>query len=391
MERYKGTNVNCWDTLASADSRAAIRRTSLLSFRFLTGIVVCAMAWSWPVLAQSAQGAGDPAGNTGAANSTDIKTSGAERFPEHNWFDSLSGTVVDPTGMPVAGAKVKLTREGDTGEQEAICNEDGKFAFTNIAPGPFQLTITSDGFTTHASSGVLQLGEVQVLPPITLTVATVVSEVRVGLTPIELAQEQLHEEEQQRVFGFVPNYYVTYVPNAAPLNSKQKFNLAWKTTIDPVSFALNAGSAGIEQAANQFSGYGQGAQGYAKRYGASYADFAIGTFIGGAVLPSLLKQDPRYFYKGTGSVHSRVMYAIANAVICKGDNGRWQPNYSSIMGSIAAGGISNLYYPASDRGSTLIFENTLIGIGTTAAANLLQEFVIRRLTPNLPNHAPASP
>jgi hypothetical protein len=391
MERYKGINVNCWGTLASAHYRAAIRRTSLRSLRFLTGIILCTVASSWPALAQSAQGAGDPAGNSSTANSTDIKTSGADRFPEHNWFDSLSGTVIDPTGMPVAGAKVKLTREGGPGEQEAICNEDGKFAFTNIAPGPFQLTISSDGFTTHASSGVLQLGEVQVLPPITLTVATVVSEVRVGLTPIELAQEQLHEEEQQRVFGFVPNYYVTYVPNAAPLSSRQKFNLAWKTTIDPVSFALNAGSAGIEQAANQFSGYGQGAQGYAKRYGASYADFAIGTFIGGAVLPSLLKQDPRYFYKGTGSVRSRMMYAIANAVICKGDNGRWQPNYSSIMGSIAAGGISNLYYPASDRGSTLIFENTLIGIGTTAAANILQEFVIRRLTPNLPNHSPASP
>jgi hypothetical protein len=349
------------------------------------------VAWSGPALAQSAQGAGNPAGSSGTANSTDIKSSGSDRFPEHNWFDSLSGTVVDPTGMPVAGAKVKLTRDGEPGEQEAICNDDGKFAFTNIAPGPFQLTISSDGFTAHASSGVLQLGEVQVLPPITLMVATVVSEVHVGLTSIELAQEQLHEEEQQRVFGFVPNYYVTYVPNAAPLSSKQKFNLAWKTTIDPVSFALNAGSAGIEQAANQFSGYGQGAQGYAKRYGASYADFAIGTFIGGAVLPSLLKQDPRYFYKGTGSVRSRMMYAIANAVICKGDNGRWQPNYSSIMGSIAAGGISNLYYPASDRGSTLIFENTLIGIGTTAAANILQEFVIRRLTPNLPNHSPASP
>jgi hypothetical protein len=390
MERYKGTNVNCRGTLASAHSRAAIRRTSLRRLRFLTGIL-CAVAWSGPALAQSAQGAGNPAGSSGTANSTDIKTSGSDRFPEHNWFDSLSGTVVDPTGMPVAGAKVKLTRDGEPGEQEAICNDDGKFAFTNIAPGPFQLTISSDGFTTHASSGVLRLGELQVLPPITLMVATVVSEVHVGLTPIELAQEQLHEEEQQRVFGFVPNYYVTYVPNAAPLSSKQKFNLAWKTTIDPVSFALNAGSAGIEQAANQFSGYGQGAQGYAKRYGASYADFAIGTFIGGAVLPSLLKQDPRYFYKGTGSVRSRMMYAIANAVICKGDNGRWQPNYSSIMGSIAAGGISNLYYPASDRGSTLIFENTLIGIGTTAAANILQEFVIRRLTPNLPNHSPASP
>ena len=71
--------------------------------------------------------------------------------------------------------------------------------------------------------------------------------------------------------------------------------------------------------------------------------------LGGAVFPSLFKQDPRYFYKGTGSISSRALYAIANSVICKGDNERWQPNYSAILGGIAAGGISNLYYPASNR------------------------------------------
>jgi hypothetical protein len=150
--------------------------------------------------------------------------------------------------------------------------------------------------------------------------------------------------------------------------------------------------AGVQQATNDFSGYGQGAQGYAKRYGASYADLVTGTFIGGAILPSLLKQDPRYFYKGTGSVRSRVLYAVANSVICKGDNGRWQPNYSGIIGSLASGGISNLYYPSTDRaGAALTFENMLLGIGETAAVNLLQEFVMRRLTPNLPNFEPATP
>src|SRR6202042_3601118 len=105
----------------------------------------------------------------------------------------------------------------------------------------------------------------------------------------------------------------------------------------------------IQQADNSFSGYGQGAQGYGKRYGAAYADFVTGTFLGSAVLPSVLKQDPRYFYKGTGSTRSRVLYAMANAVICKGDNGHWQADYSGILGALAAGGISNLYYPASSR------------------------------------------
>jgi hypothetical protein len=153
-----------------------------------------------------------------------------------------------------------------------------------------------------------------------------------------------------------------------------------------------AGAAGVEQAQNHFEGYGQGAEGYAKRFGAGYADTITGTFIGGAILPSLLKQDPRYFYKGQGSIESRALYAIANSVICKGDNRRWQVNYSNILGSLAAGGLSNLYYPSDDRnGAGLTFENAAIGIGSTAVANLFQEFLIRKLTPKLPKHEPNKP
>ena len=123
-----------------------------------------------------------------------------------------------------------------------------------------------------------------------------------------------------------------------------------------------------------------------------YADVAIGTFIGSAILPSVLKQDPRYFYKGSGSIRSRVLYAIANSVVCRGDNGRWQPNYSNILGNLAAGGISNLYYPAQNRnGATLTFENAAIGVGATAAANLVEEFLMRRLTPNIPKHDQTTP
>jgi hypothetical protein len=212
------------------------------------------------------------------------------------------------------------------------------------------------------------------------------------MTPSEIAEAEIKDEEKQRVFGVIPNFYVTYNPAAVPLRPKQKFELAWKSTIDPVNFALTGAIAGIEQATNAFDGYGQGAQGYAKRYGAAYADFVTSTFIGGAILPSLLKQDPRYFYKGTGTRRSRFFYAIANSVICKGDNGHWQANYSGILGGLAAGGISNFYYPPSDRYDlTLTFENALIGIGSTAANNLLQEFVIRKLTHNVPKYAPSNP
>ncbi len=272
-----------------------------------------------------------------------------------------------------------------------LSGDDGQFSFANVPSGPFQLTITSRGFATQASSGILRPGESYAVPQIAMALATAVTEVRVVPSRIEVAEDQIKAQEKQRVLGVVPNFYVSYDHHAVPLSSKQKFELAWKTTVDPVSFGVTGVIAGIQQAQNDFSGYGQGAQGYGKRYAASYADFVAGTYIGGAILPSLLKQDPRYFYKGSGSKGSRVLYAIANSVICRGDNGHWQTNYSSILGSLAAGGISNLYYPAQDRGAELTFENALIGIGESAGVNLLQEFVIRKLTRNVPNHEPANP
>jgi Carboxypeptidase regulatory-like domain len=310
-----------------------------------------------------------------------------QQSPDPNLAGNISGTVVDQTGTVVAGAKVKLTHEGQSQPQEVASDSSGEFSFANIAPGPFQLMITQPGLATQTYSGTLHSGEAYVVPRITLPLAPVITEVRVQPSQTEIAEDQIKQQEKQRVLGVIPNFYVSYVPNAAPLSSKQKFQLAWKNTVDPVTFGVTGAIAGIEQWQNDFSGYGGGAQGYGKRYGASYADLVSGTFIGSAILPSLLKQDPRYFYKGTGTTKSRILYAMANAVICKGDNGRWQPNYSDILGSIAAGGISNLYYPASDRnGVGLTFETALIGIGATAGVNILQEFVVRKITPNLPNH-----
>ena len=313
-----------------------------------------------------------------------------ENLAEPDDPGNITGSVTDPKGAPLAGAKVALTREGKSLGPDVLTGDDGQYTFANVLPGPFTVTISGEGFASQTASGVLHAKENYVVPQAALAVATAVTEVRVELTPFEIAQEQLKEQEKQRVLGVIPNFYVSYVPNAAPLTPKQKFNLAWKSTIDPVSFAVTGVIAGIQQWQGDFSGYGQGAQGYAKRYGANYADFAISTFIGGAVFPSILKQDPRYFYKGTGSKKSRMLYAIANSVICKGDNGHWQPNYSSIMGSFAAGGISNLYYPSSDRGANLIVENALIGIGASAGINLLQEFVMKKLTPHLPSNEPPS-
>jgi len=309
--------------------------------------------------------------------------------PAQQSSGTITGTIVDPRGTGVGGARVRLAHKGQSAaNQEVLSADDGRFSFANIAPGPFQLIFTVEGLTTQVFNGILHPGESYIAPQIRLALPTQSSEVRVTVPTAEVAEEEIKEQEKQRVLGVVPNFYVTYLTDPAPLTSKQKFKLAWKTTVDPVTFGLIGAVAGIQEADGDFSGYGPGAEGYAKRYGAAYADLVAGTFIGSAILPSLLKQDPRYFYKGTGSTRSRFLYAIANSVICKGDNKRWQANYSNILGNLAAGGISNLYYPASNRnGAALTFENAAVGIAAAAGANVLEEFVIRKLTPNIPTHA----
>jgi hypothetical protein len=361
-------------------------KTVWLSLGFLLwALPACA----WEQSQEPPIASGVESGPAGAP-ATDAAAPGQLSKPQPS--GSIRGTVVDSTGAFIVGACAKLTRDDPSQNQEASSDDNGQFFFANITPGLFQLTITLPGFATQTISGILSSGEVHNVPPTTLAIATNVTEVRVVPKVVEVAEDEIKEQEKQRVLGVIPNFYVSYISNAAPLSPKQKFELAWKTSVDPVTFGLNGAIAGIQQAQNDFSGYGQGAQGYAKRYGASYANLTIGTFIGGAILPSLFKQDPRYFYKGTGSTRSRILYAIANSVICKGDNKRWQANYSGILGGLAAGGISNLYYPSQDRnGAALTFENALIGIGESAAANILQEFVVRRLTPSASKNQQARP
>ena len=234
-------------------------------------------------------------------------------------------------------------------------------------------------------AGNLGSNESYLTPAIRLELAPVVTDVTVRLTTEQIAAEQMKVQEQQRLLAVIPNYYATYVADAAPMNPKQKFELAWKLAIDPTSFLIAGIIAGGQQANNSLPGYGQGATGYANRFGAAYGDFFIGTYISNAILPSLLKQDPRYFYKGTGSIKSRILYALEMSVVTKGDNGHWQPNYSGILGSLAVGGISNLYYPEDSRhGFETTLNTTLIGIGTSAGVNILQEFVFRKVTPKKP-------
>lgn len=308
--------------------------------------------------------------------------------PSQSLLCSITGTIVDRDGAWVIGAAIVLTQEGHAPLQ-TIADSKGRFTFPAVSAGAYAITIAANGFVPVHTTGSLLPGQTLETPDITLPYAASSIDVQVTASQVEIAQAQLEAEEKQRVLGFIPNFYVAYVPNPAALDSRQKFQLAFRSLIDPFTFIATGISAGIEQADNTFSSYGRGPAGYGKRYAASYGNGLTNTLIGGAILPSLFKQDPRYYYKGTGTVRERTLYALKFAVYCKGDNGKWQINYSGILGSAAAGGLSNLYYPKADRnGWGLTAENAALGIAGTAAGNILQEFLVRKLTPHLPHNPP---
>jgi Carboxypeptidase regulatory-like domain len=298
---------------------------------------------------------------------------------------TIYGTVVDANGALAAGARVTLS---GAASRTATTGGDGEFSFTGLPAGTYSVEVTGPGMgTATAPHIVLQPGAVRFLKQIMLPVAAASTSVHVVAHSEQLAEEQVHLEIQQRVLGVLPNFYTSYNWNAQPLWAKQKFQLAVRSEFDPVSFAGAAAVAGVEQYYNRFPGYGPGPEGYAKRFGAAYANDIIGGFIGNAIAPTLLHQDPRYFYKGTGSFTSRAFYAVSQAFVCRGDNGRTEPSYSHFIGVFAAGGISNLYYPAGDRGASLAFTNGLISIASGAATNLVREFILPGLTTHAPHQA----
>jgi hypothetical protein len=299
---------------------------------------------------------------------------------------SISGVVKDVGGTPVEGAEVEL-KSANGGQSKAVCDADGAFELDGVPAGAFTLTVVADGLAPGSLSGTIEAGKMFMTPEFALRIATANVDVD-AMSQSEVAQLQVRQEEKQRIVGAIPNFYVTYDWNAVPLNARQKVELAEKTQIDPVNFVLIGATAGIEQAQNSLSGYGPGAMGYAKRFGASYANFTVGNLLGGAILPVIFRQDPRYFYKGTGSVWVRGVYAMSTAVIAKGDNGRWQPAYANILGDLGSGAISNLYYPAGSRqGLALTFENGGWSILSDGLGNVVQEFLLKHLTPKVPKQA----
>jgi Carboxypeptidase regulatory-like domain len=292
----------------------------------------------------------------------------------------ITGTVTDLNGDAVSGATVVLQSLAGKDPLKLVSDDNGYFDFKQVDSGTYRVTISAPDFADWTSADlVLNPSQYMILSECKLRVAEVTTTVNVAYTPEEVATEQVQTEEKQRVFGIIPNFYVVYDANPAPLTAKLKFHLAMKTSTDIVSVLGVGALAGINQAGDT-PNYGQGAKGYGERFGAVAADGFSDIMIGGAILPSILRQDPRYYYKGTGTNKSRILHAISSPFVCKADNGKLQPNYSSIGGDLSSSALSNLYYPPSNRGSGLVLQNFFVTTGERMLSSLVQEFVLGRLT-----------
>lgn len=328
----------------------------LFSFRS-AAILVVALAFSLQVRAQAAQAPESQPGQ-------------------------IMGTVTDVNGDAVTGATVVLSGPALADRRSIVTSGSGFFQFDDVRPGvSYQVVINAEGFANWTSPAFsLDPGGIKTFGAVQLALATQETTVRVSGDPVTIATEQVKFEETQRVLGFIPNFYVSYEgDNAAPLTTAMKFRLALKVSHDPVTVAAVGFMAGIRQASDT-PDYVQGMRGYSERFGATAADGFSDIMIGGAILPSLLHQDPRYFYQGMGPARSRLRHALLAPFICKGDNGRWQPNYSSMGGDLGSSAISDLYYPPSNRGVGLVFSSFAISTAERMLSTVAQEFVLGKFT-----------
>lgn len=295
----------------------------------------------------------------------------------------LNGTVTDENGDLIPGATVVLDGSDASDHHAQTANDSAFFQFGGLKPSvPYRLTVSANGFEKWVSQPiVLASGQFFDVTEIKLKIEGGVSSVTVYSSTEQIATQQVRLEEQQRVLGFIPNFYVVYdSKNAVPLTTKLKFQMAYRVAIDPVSILGAATLAGMNQAGDT-PDYRQGAIGYGERFGAGYADGVTDIMFGGAILPSLLHQDPRYFYQGTGSTKSRLLHAMSAPFIARGDNGKKEINFSSLGGDLISGSISNAYYPASNRGAGLVFEGFALDTGERVVSTVIQEFLLKKLTP----------
>ncbi len=321
-----------------------------------------------------------------ALPSYSVPQNSAQRSPDDEGSASVAGIVLDLTGAAVSGADVSLMHGDGTQLLTMLSESTGEFNFTKIPAGSYLVTVNAKGFAPFTSPEfAVVVQQAYEVPDVSLSIASASMEVTVR--PADLvAAGQIRAEEKQRLIGVIPNFYTSYIYDAAPLTWKQKFSLAARNTFDPVTFVGVGFESGIEQANNSYAGYGQGASGYAKRYAAKFVDGRSGAFLTHAVFPSLLHQDPRYFYQGSGSVKSRFLHAVGSAFVTRSDSGRTVPNTSYLLGDMSAGALSNLYYPKANRGVSLVFTNAAVGLAGRIGGNLIREFLSKRLTTNVPGN-----
>lgn len=293
---------------------------------------------------------------------------------------TIAGTVLDINGGVVPAATVVLSGPTPAEHRSVVASDNGFFQFSSVKTGvPCYVTVSAPGFAAWTSQEImLQPGRYFFLTNISLRITTVQVTVN-AVTSEQLAAEQVRAQETQRVFGFIPNFYVTYERKPQPMTTKLKFQLAFRSLIDPVTMAGFALNAGFYQMGG-YPNYSGGMKGYGQRLGSTFAGGYTNILIGDALLPSLLHQDPRYFYQGTGTTRSRWLHAISNPFITRGDDGRQEINFSGIGGDLASGAIANSYYPESERGVGLVLRSALIGAGGRMANGIIQEFVLRRVT-----------
>ncbi len=300
---------------------------------------------------------------------------------------SVVGTVLDVSGASVSGADVTLVTRDGTPPRSMPSAENGEFNFIGILPGSYVVMVSATGFAVFTSAEFAVVAQqAYEVPNISLSLAATNMEVIVRPTEL-IAAEQIRGEEKQRLVGVLPNFYTSYVQDAAPLTWKQKFSLATRGTFDPVALIGVGFAAGIEQANNSFAAYGQGAAGYGKRFAAKFADGRTSDYLTHAVFPTLLHQDPRYYYQGSGTVRSRLLHAVGSAFLTRGDSGRMEPNYSYVLGDMCSGALSNLYYPAANRGAHLVFSTAALGLAGRVGGNILREFLPKHSTTNVPRES----
>lgn len=298
---------------------------------------------------------------------------------------SIRGNVTDSSGSSILGAVV--TVEGADGNSRTTAtDQEGVFQISSLPPGNYHVKISASGLADWTASDVPAATTPGSEPlKVVMEVAPAVTSVTVGLAPEELAEEQLKQETQQRVLGVLPNYFVAYESHPAPLSPKQKFHLSLKTLVDPATFAAVGITAGIQQGENSYYQFGQGSEGYAKRFGAAYGNAATNLLITSVAADSVLHQDPRYFFSGKGSIMHRAWYAVESAFRAKGDNGKWQPPYAGLLGAVAGAEVSNLYYPGSRSQHSLIGRAIMFHFAGLIGLNLTEELFLKKLT----THAPA--